>query len=236
MNWLTDEAKTHIRKFACEHPDEETCGFVLTDSSVVLTPNMASDRANEFEICPHDFATYEERVLGVWHSHLTLAGFSPLDQQVMASDTIPWAVYCLADDSWHECNPTEVAPFEGRPFVFGVYDCYSLVRDYLDKKGVALPQWERKQWGEWNTVGFTPFDDEWSKIGRSIKPGDQKEGDILLLNLGDVPMHTDHVGVFTDCKHFLHHPSEGKSRVQTFGSYWLRRLNWIVRPFELCKS
>ena len=236
MNWLTEEQQRKIQSLATADPAVESCGFVLQDGNVIEVPNIANDPVNEFAIAPAVYAQHDAQIKGIWHSHLMLAGFSPLDQQVMAQDSVPWAVYCMGDNSWHQCDPTRVAPFEGRPFAFGHYDCYSLISDYLLDLGVNLPQWERGKWGEWNTPLFTPFDDNAKKVGQPIKVGRQKAGDILLMNLGDHPMHTDHVGVFTNHRQFLHHPSGGKSRLQTFGGYWERRLNWIIRPHELCKS
>ena len=236
MNWLTDQTKTQIRAYACETPNEESCGFVLEDGIAVQVANKAEDPINQFAIDPFDYARFDSSIQGVWHSHLDFAGFSALDQQVMAADDLPWAVYCLSDDSWHQCDPGVTAPFEGRPFVFGVYDCYSLITDYLMKEGVQLPPWRRGSWGEWNTPAFSPFDDEWKNYGRTVKNGIYQAGDMLLLNLGDFPSHTDHVGVFVNSKQFLHHPAQGVSRLQTFGGYWKRRLNWVVRPHSLWKN
>ena len=235
MNWLTVEQKTAIRNFAVACVEEETCGFVLKDGSAIRVKNSAVDKANQFAIDAATYAKYDEDILGVWHSHLDLAGFSQLDQQVLSSDELPWAVYCLGDDSFHECDPTTVAPFEGRPFVFGIYDCYSLITDYLKGLGVALPPWPRGNWGEWNTPSFSPFDDEWRNFGKLVTRTPYQAGDMVLFNLGDYPNHTDHVGVFINSKQFLHHPSQGVSRLQTFGGYWKRRVNWIVRPHSLWK-
>lgn len=234
MNWLTTKQRYEIRDHAVDRIEEETCGFVLTDGTVVAVANEAEDKANRFMIGPVAYAKYDEAIAGVWHSHLELAGFSELDQQVLSADVLPWAVYCLMDDSFHECDPNTVAPFEGRPFVFGVYDCYSLISDFLKSEGVDLPPWTRGTWGEWNTPGFTPFDDESKNYGKPVGNERYQAGDILLLNLGDYANHTDHVGVFVNNKQFLHHPSQGVSRLQTFGSYWKRRLNLVIRPHSLC--
>ena len=236
MNWLTSIQKTKIREMAAALHTEETCGFVLNDGQVLEVPNIADDPVNEFAISSQVFADYEEQIKGVWHSHLHLAGFSPLDQQVISADSLPWAVYCLRNDSWHQCDPRTIAPFEGRPFVFGYYDCYSLITDKLAELGVVLPPWKRGRWGEWNTPEFRPFDQEWKNYGKPVMNRCYQAGDILLMTLGDYPGHSDHVGVMIDRKHFLHHPSGGVSRTATLGSYYQRRLNWVVRPFALCKS
>ena len=157
MNWLTAEQQRKIQSLATADPAVESCGFVLQSGKVIEVPNVAADPVNEFAIAPGVYAEHDEQIKGIWHSHLTLAAFSPLDQQVMAQDSVPWAVYCMGDNSWHQCDPTRVAPFEGRPFAFGHYDCYSLISDYLLDLGVNLPQWERGKWGEWNTPLFTPL-------------------------------------------------------------------------------
>jgi proteasome lid subunit RPN8/RPN11 len=236
MDWLTACAKNQIQLFACETPEEEACGFVLKDNTAVRVQNIAADRSDQFAIDPKDYAFYDEDILGIWHTHLEFPGFSELDQQVISTDELPWAVYCLSDNSWHQCDPRNTAPFEGRPFVFGVYDCYSLVSDYLETLEVKLPPWPRGSWGEWNTPLFTPFDEEGPKLGRLVKPGMQQAGDMMLMNLGDFPCHTDHLGVFVNGKQFLHHPASSVSRLQTFGGYWQRRLNLIIRPHELWKN
>ena len=236
MNWLTPDTRRQIRRLAVSAPEQETCGFVLSTGEVVIVPNNAQDPSNEFLISEWDYMRFDNDIVGVWHSHLELAGFSELDQQVMSADTLPWAVYCLRDDSFHQCDPTTEAPLEGRPFVFGTYDCYSLVSDYLKSFKVQLPPWPRGRWGEWNTPSFHPFDDEWSRVGKPVPDGVYKAGDILLLNIGDYPGHTDHVGVFVNARQFLHHPSQSVSRLQTFGGYWKRRLNWVIRPHELWSS
>ena len=163
MNWLSADQQLQIQRLACAQHNQETCGFVLTDGTVIKVANVAADPINEFAISSATYLKHEHQLKGVWHSHLTLAGFSPLDQQVMGQDTVPWAVYCLSNDSWHQCDPTTVAPFEGRPFAFGHYDCYSLISDYLRDLGVNLPQWERGKWGEWDNALFTPFDDNAKK-------------------------------------------------------------------------
>lgn len=237
MNWLTLSQQRDIQAFAAQVPDEELCGFVLENGTVVLCQNIAVDPHLQFEISPAEYAIYEARgIKGVWHTHLELDSFSPTDQMVMASDTLPWAVYCLRTDRFHQCDPIATAPLLGRPFCFGVYDCYSLVSDKLAELGVTLPEWPRGDYGEWNTPAFSPFDTEANAVGRRVTDGIYAEGDILLMNLGDHQGHTDHVGVFMSDRTFLHHPADKQSRIDTYGSWWKRKTRLVLRPYPLWKS
>lgn len=237
MNWLTLQQKDEIQKLAAQMPDQEICGFVLESGQVVLCTNIATDPVSEFEISPVEFARYDDLgVKGVWHTHLELDAFSPLDQQVLSGDSLPWAVYCLRTAKFHQVQPEAPAPLLGRPFCFGVYDCYSAVSDKLAELGVHLPAWPRGNWGEWNTPTFTPFDAEAFNVGRQVTNGIYSEGDILLLNLGDHPGHTDHVGVFMTERTFLHHPVDKESRIDTYGSWWKRKTRLVIRPHALWKS
>lgn len=237
MNWLTVTQRGEIRRLAAAKPEQECCGFVLEGGAVVEVANVANDPTERFEISPSDYLCAEvSGIKGVWHSHLALDGFSPLDQQVLSADTLPWAVYCLRTDKFHQCNPTAPAPLLGRPFCFGVYDCYSLVSDKLGELGVSLPAWPRGGYGEWNQPGFTPFDDEAAGVGRPVLDDVYQEGDILLMNLGDHPGHTDHVGVFINDRQFLHHPAERESRVDRFGGWWKSKTRLVLRPAALWNS
>lgn len=238
MNWLSPEQKDKIAKFSAAKSEQECCGFVLWNGEVVEATNQAEDKAEQFRIAPLDYAKWDEEVgiKGVWHSHIELDGFSPLDQQVLSKDILPWAVYCLRTGQFHQCEPEAAAPLLGRPFVFGVYDCYSLVSDKLKQLGVELPIWPRGEWGEWNTPGFFPFDQQADGVGSPVTNRSYQEGDILLMNLGDYGGHSDHVGVFVDHHRFLHHPAGHVSRVDRFGSWWERRTRLVLRPTALWKS
>jgi len=237
MNWLTPEQEQQIRQKAAATYLREICGFVLENGEVVEVINRSDNPVEKFEISPADYAIYEARgIKGVWHTHLELDSFSPTDQMVMASDTLPWAVYCLRTDRFHQCDPTATAPLLGRPFCFGVYDCYSLVSDKLAELGVTLPEWPRGEYGEWNTPAFSPFDTQANAVGRRVTDGIYSEGDILLMNLGDHQGHTDHVGVFMSDRTFLHHPADKQSRIDTYGSWWKRKTRLVLRPYPLWKS
>lgn len=234
MNWLTIDQQAAIRQLACASPEAETCGFVLTSGDVAQVPNTSSDPASYFSIAPEDYAAYEELgIAGVWHSHLSDPEFSPTDQNVLRADDLPWAIYCLATDTFSQVNPGAPAPLLNRPFVYGVYDCYSLVCDYLSELGVNMPAWGRGPWGEWNKPDFVPFDNEARNQGPEVVDEIYQAGDLIFFNLGDYENHIDHIAVFNSPTTFIHHLSQKKSRIERFSSYWKAHVKCVIRPQQL---
>lgn len=235
MNWLTINQQQAIRRHATAIPEVETCGFVLRDGTVVQVPNYSPEPADHFVIDPEDYAAYEELgIAGIWHSHLTNPGFSPTDQNVLRADNLPWAIYCLATDSFAQVNPSAPAPLLGRPFCYGIYDCYSLVCDYLSELGVAMPFWVRGSYGEWNTPEFVPFDEEHAGLGPVVDGETYQPGDLLFMNLGDYKNHIDHIAVFNSSTTFIHHLADKTSRIDRFSSYWKPFVKCVIRPYQLC--
>lgn len=234
MNWLTIDQQNAIRRLACATPEAETCGFVLVSGDVIQVPNAAKDPKNFFSIAPEDYSAYEELgIAGVWHSHLSEPDFSPTDQNVLRADTLPWAVFCLATDTFCQVDPEGVAPLLGRPFVYGIYDCYSLVCDYLSELGVVMPAWIRGPWGEWDTADFVSFDMEAYNQGVEVTNESYKAGDLIFFNLGQFKNHIDHIAVFNSSTTFIHHLAQKKSRVDRFSSYWKEHVKCIIRPHQL---
>jgi proteasome lid subunit RPN8/RPN11 len=242
MIWLTEEQQQAIRMFSAQNATEESCGFVMLDGEVVVVPNLVDPdkRIDRFAIDPADYARLEPHgIVGVWHSHVELDRFSEIDQEAMAADReLAWAVYCLRTDKLYQVDPSGIAPYLNRPFAYGVYDCYSLVSDYLAREhAVRLPPWNRGKFGEWDDAMFKHFDEQWLHYGRKVgKDTPLKSGDILLFNLGNNSGHTDHVGVFTQGGKFLHHLADRLSREDVWGDHWQRRLRLAIRPLKLWKA
>ena len=77
MNWLTSDQKQSIARLSSAAPEQEACGFVLADGRVIEVNNRAENPIEEFSISPQIYAHWDEvGIRGVWHSHLTLDGFS----------------------------------------------------------------------------------------------------------------------------------------------------------------
>lgn len=129
----------------------------------------------------------------------------------------------------------------GRGFVWGVNDCYSLIRDwFLQKRGVWLPEFPR-EWGEWQGDGRrSGYLENYCAAGfhdlhlpRDASALRQlRAGDLAVMQiLADLP---NHAGVITDDGLLLHHlawkepcdPSR-LSKVEPVGRWLPHVTNWL---------
>jgi len=49
--------------------DEERCGFIMPDGSLVEVPNVATERQSSFRMEPADVISHEEKAWGTFHTH-----------------------------------------------------------------------------------------------------------------------------------------------------------------------
>ena len=82
-------------------------------------------------------------------------------------------------EEWYYFEPSGYeAPLEGRTWVWGVADCWTLVRDYHLRKGRELKNWERPIDSEEHRLN-PMFDSRWEETGfRELEPDEElQEGE-----------------------------------------------------------
>ncbi|EBD1259789.1 hypothetical protein IRA26_004299 [Salmonella enterica] len=121
--------------------------------------------------------------------------------------------------------------YQGRPYIVGVYDCYSLVRDYLlAVKGVAMSDYPREMYyqnSEQNIFETKLPEEGFVKIeGDSLQPGD-----FLVL---DLPATTlKHAAIYSGSGQILHHLPPGQSRQEAYSESWKKRTSSVWRHKQL---
>ena len=106
----------------------------------------------------------------------------------------------------------------GREFVFGVVDCYTLVRDwYAREYGIQLRDYDRRD-KFWDR-GENLYMDNFAAEGFSKIPLEEvQRGDLILMNL--VSPLPNHAAIYLGDQQVLHHVQGRLSSRDVYGGYY----------------
>lgn len=180
----------------------------IYDYGIEYIENVHDDPENNFKIAPEKFIEIEEKgVRAILHSHPD-AGLYPTKSDMIAqiSCGVPFGI--IVTDGKDATKPiwfgdqVEKAPLIGRGFTYGVYDCYSCVRDYYYHAGLILPDFPR-DW-EWWLHDENMYLDNFQSAGfHEIQQSDLEPGDSMLFSIrSKVP---NHAAVYLGDNMMLHH-------------------------------
>ena len=118
---------------------------------------------------------------------------------------LPWYIVNPSLEQWHYFEPSGYkAPLEGSTWVWGVADCWTLVRDYYLEQGQEIRDWDRPVNPE--DFRLNPmFDGCWREAGfRELAPDEElQKGDALLMSIRGRGLN--HVAVYLGGNDILHH-------------------------------
>lgn len=216
---------------AIEHAEAsnpvEACGLVVVVKGrrrYWPCKNLALD-AEQFILDPIDFASAEEagEIEAVFHSHpFTPPAPSQADLIGIEVTGMTWFIYNPNTKTWSETKPSGYsAPLIGREWVWGVADCWTLVRDWYKTNGIVLLDWERPVTPE-EFEQKPLFEGFWSEAGfYELEPEDELEcGDALLFSIEGKGLN--HVGVYIGDQLLLHHARNRLSSRDLYGG-WLQK-------------
>jgi proteasome lid subunit RPN8/RPN11 len=186
-----------------------------------------------FILDPLDYAAAEDAgtILAIVHSHpQTPSVASEADRMACEQFGLPWHIVSLLDERWCSIEPSGYeAPLIGREWVWGVSDCWTLVRDYYRREmGIKLRDWQRPESSEAfrqsplfeQCFGETGFVDTGSK--------EPAKGDALLMRLSESP-GLNHVAVYIGEGKILHQLQNRLSSRDYWDGYWQKITGKIVR-------
>lgn len=200
-----------IRKQAEATYPEEAVWFVTESKGLYQVENIHEDPENFFRVSSLDsLKATQEGLLAVIHSH---CDGDPVPSAADMSLQIRLDVPCgiLNTDgtntsaiTWMDGN---LQPLERRPFIHGIADCYSVVRDYYRMNSVELPEVPR-DW-QWWEEGNNFLEDLFAEFGfYEVSADEAREGDMWFAQIRGPVLH--HCGILLDNDLILHHPGSGE--------------------------
>jgi len=235
MTWQS--LKQQMAAHAQKHPDQEVCG-IIAGGQYWPCKNAHSSPSQHFAITAEDYARLDPLgIEAIFHSHLYFSEdkFSRHDIVSCKQVNVPWVMYCVPANSWHHMDPTGNAPFLERPWLYGIYDCYGLLRDYYRREfNIELDDYERGEEFEWKSSEWRMFEKNFQGQGfREVGDDQLKKGDMLLMQLqADFP---NHVGVMHSPEQnvFYQHLLDRLSEASVYGGYWRKNTVKVLRHQEL---
>lgn len=217
----------------CQNQPQEMCGFVFLENNklrATSVQNSAADPVAHFRIEPAIYleARQQAGYLGYWHSHPSGGDASEPDRAASEELCDPVWTYDVPADRLTCYRPGSMAwvPLMGRPFIPGLWDCVTFVRDYFQQeRGIALPHFDYTEdaflYGlELDIRGLIE-----SASGKLVSS--YREGDLLAIQTG-TSQRPNHLAVMGPNNTLLHQ-TERLSRADLYSDQWRKRTLWGVR-------
>ncbi len=223
MNWK-DSALDHAK----EQDPKESCGLLLNvkgKERYYSCKNLSMSSFQEFIIDPEDYVKADNigEIIGIVHSH-PVSSPTPSQADVISceSSNLPWHIVNPKTEEWGYLEPCGYeAPLLGRQWVWGVTDCWSLVRDwYKEERNIELRDWERPLLLE-DFKKNPMFERCASETGfRKLRPDEKLEnGDLLFMSIQSSGLN--HVAIFLNGD-VLHHLSDRISCIEPYSEWLLK--------------
>jgi len=223
MSWK-EEALVHAK----DQNPKESCGLLLNirgKEKYYPCRNLSMTDHQCFILDPEDYVKADNlgSIKAVIHSHpITSPSPSQADLVSCENSGLPWHIVNPNSETWGYCEPTGYkVPLIGRQWVWGVTDCWSLVRDwYKEERDIQLVDYERNITPE--EFIKNPLFEKYAKNTGFIEleQGEAlQKGDVLLMSILHPTLN--HVAIFLGDM-VLHHLADRLSCREPY-SMWLQK-------------
>ena len=223
MTWK-DQALVHAK----EQDPKESCGLLLNirgKEKYYPCQNLALTSHQCFIMNPEDYVAADSlgEIIAIIHSHpITPPVASEADKISCEQSNLPWHIVNPKTEQWGFCEPTGYKPeIIGQPWVWGISDCWSLVRRYYKEKlNIELRDWERPITPE-EFMANPMFDScAWRTGFRELRKDEKLENnDLLFMSIGEAGLN--HVAIFIDGD-VIHHLRDRLSCREPYNPWLLK--------------
>jgi len=232
MTW-----KESFKKYAQEQAPDEACGLLaVIEGKKIFWPckNLAEGKHEFFMLDPDDWQECEDKgeILGVIHSHPTGSSMaSEADKASCEHIGFPYYIYSINHDHWCSIEPSgwKAPSLIGRKFIWGKYDCWSIVTDWFkENKNIEIPYWERPKTIK-DFLSNPEFEYALPKLNfiKQQNTDNLKIGDVLLFEGRKNILN--HVAVYIGDMMILNHNRKGLSCREFFGLKYQKALRGVYR-------
>lgn len=194
-----------------EYP-REACG-VLTEEKYVPFENVSAKPEESFKFDPGQYFLYFESAIAIVHSHVQkenkqylfdLRTPSQSDMQCWAYSGKDWLIVGTEGENVSQpllVSQKEIPELLGRPFIWYVTDCYTIIRDYykLYMDIELVPDYPHFDWTK--LEGYHCFIDNFLHLfphEEIMDFRDLKNGDVFIFNYKN--WKSNHLGVYHNGK------------------------------------
>ena len=223
MTWK-DAALKHAKE---QDPRESVGVLIVIKGKEQYYPcnNLSTYSQQCFILDPEDYVKADAlgEITAIVHSHpVTPPSPSQADKVSCEQSGLKWHIVNPKTETWGYCEPTGYKPpLIGRQWVWGVTDCWSLVRDYYkEQHNIELLDYQRPTTPQ-DFLDNPLFEQYAERTGFRQLNKDEKlqKGDVLLMSILHPTLN--HVAIFLG-DDILHHLADRLSTREPYNEWLLK--------------
>ena len=223
MTWK-DAALKHAKE---QDPRESVGVLIVIKGKEQYYPcnNLSTYSQQCFILDPEDYVKADAlgEITAIVHSHpVTPPSPSQADKVSCEQSGLKWHIVNPKTETWGYCEPTGYKPpLIGRQWVWGVTDCWSLVRDYYKQQhNIQLMDYERPTTPQ-DILDKPLFEQYAERTGFKELSNNEKlqKGDVLLMSILHPTLN--HVAIFLGDE-ILHHLADRLSTREPYNEWLLK--------------
>jgi proteasome lid subunit RPN8/RPN11 len=231
---ITDSTFEEIKEHAKQEYPKESCGVLLiVKGKEQYLPCRNIAQGLDFAIHPEDYAQAEDmgEITAIIHSHPNISP-KPSQADLIGCENsgLPWLIINWPTGLTYQFEPSGYkAPLIGRKYVWGVTDCFTLIKDYYKEElDIDIKDVERSPnfWHE----GKNLYLDNYEKEGFVVVDELQKHDVILMQVRSGLP---NHGAVYIGDGLILQHFDNRLSSRDVYGGLYQKVTTHILRHRSL---